>query len=263
MNKKEFVSEFLGTFILITFGVASVAQQVLSGNNNLLTINIAWGLAVMFGIYISGPSGSHLNPAVTLALAFHKKFPWNKVGQYLGAQFLGAFVASIVVFMVYSEALTAFDGGIRQVTGAKATAGIWATYPQSYLTIFGGIIDQVFGTMLLMLMIFAFGDQKNNPPAKALTPLCVGLVVILIGMTFGLNAGYAINPARDFSPRLFTALFGWGGEVFSAGNGFWWVPLFAPCLGAILAGYVYQSLTKYFTEETQSNEQQNVTFQEA
>lgn len=242
MDKKEFFSEMVGTFVLILFGVGSVAQAVLSGkvDSSMFTINIAWGIAVAMGIYISGPSGAHLNPAVTISLAVHKKFPWKKVGYYCGAQVLGAFLASVIVYIVYSEALNTYDGGIRQITGAKATAGIWSTYPQSYLSIFGGLVDQIVGTFALMLMIFAFGDEKNNSP-KNLGPICVGLLVAVIGMSFGLNAGYAINPARDFGPRLFTAMFGWGGEVFSTGNGWWWVPIVGPIVGAVLAGYAYKS----------------------
>jgi glycerol uptake facilitator-like aquaporin len=145
------------------------------------------------------------------------------------------------VYIVYYEALNNFDGGLRQVVGAQATAGIWATYPQSYLSAFpGGFIDQVFGTALLMLLIFALADQKNSAPHKDFGPIMVGAVVVVIGMTFGLNAGYAINPARDLAPRLFTYVAGWGGDVFTAGNSWWWVPVVAPCLGAVLGGWMYQ-----------------------
>src|SRR4051812_7977199 len=139
-------AEFLGTFILIAFGVGVVAQVVLSGGNagNYLSINIAWGLGVTMAIYVAGGiSGAHLNPAVTLALAVHRKFAWSKVVPYSVAQLVGAFTASAVVFAVYHEALNAFDGGVRQIAGAHGTAGIWSTYPQPYLSTFGGLIDQV------------------------------------------------------------------------------------------------------------------------
>lgn len=251
--KRELLAEFLGTFVLIVFGIASVAQAVLKGNGaaDLLPINIAWGLAVTMGVYIAGGiSGAHLNPAVTIALAVSKRFSWKKTLPYISAQFLGAFVASIVVFLVYREGINAFDGGIRQVFGAKATAGIWATYPQAYLSILGGCVDQIVGTFMLVLVIFGLSDQKNTAPASNLAPLIVGATVVLIGMAFGFNAGYAINPARDLAPRLFTYFFGWGKDVFSANHTFWWVPVIAPVIGAVLGGLSYDLLiTKHHPEE--------------
>jgi MIP family channel proteins len=240
---REMLAEFLGTFVLIVFGVGVVAQTVLSKGSagSPLSINIAWGLAVTMGCYVSaGVTGAHLNPAVTLALAVHRRFPWNKVAPYSLAQLAGAFAASAVVFVTYHEAMTAFDGGVRQVAGAQGTAGIWATYPQAFLSTFpGGFIDQVVGTALLVGVIFGITDARNAPAPPGLTPVVVGLLVILIGVTFGFNSGYAINPARDFGPRLFTAIAGWGAEVFRAGNAWWWVPVTAPLLGGVLGGWTY------------------------
>jgi MIP family channel proteins len=237
------LAEFLGTFVLITFGVAVVAQTVLSKGaaGSTLSINIAWGLAVTMGCYVAGGvTGAHLNPAVTLGLAVHRRFPWAKVAPYALAQVAGAFVASAVVYATYFEALAAFDGGIRQVTGDLGTAGIWATYPQPFLSAFpGGFIDQVVGTALLFGVILAITDSRNSPAPAGLTPVVVGLLVLLIGATFGYNSGYAINPARDFGPRLFTAIAGWGAEVFRAGHAWWWVPIVAPCIGAVVGGYAY------------------------
>ena len=220
-----------------------VAQFVLGGgaNGQYLSVNLGWGLAVTMGIYVSaGISGAHLNPAVTLALALRRGFSWSKVGPYIAAQFAGAFLASVVVFITYREALDRFDGGVRQIGGALGTAGIWATYPQPFLSAFpGGVIDQIVGTALLVGVIFALSDARNFAPPERLTPVLVGLLVMLIGATFGYNAGYAINPARDLAPRLFTAMAGWGGGVFTAGNGWWWVPVVGPCIGGVLGGYVY------------------------
>src|SRR3954462_8888332 len=232
---REMLAEFFGTFILIVFGVGVVAQVVLSKRlaGDFFSINIAWGLAVTMGCYVSaGVTGAHLNPAVTLALAVHRKLPWNKVLPYTVAQLAGAVAASIVVFATYHEALNAFDGGVRQVLGAQGTAGIWATYPQPFLSVFpGGFIDQVVGTALLVAVIFGITDSRNSPAPAGLAPVVVGLLVVLIGATFGFNSGYAINPARDLGPRLFTFVGGWGGDVFRAGNGWWWVPIVAPCIG--------------------------------
>jgi MIP family channel proteins len=240
---REAAAEFLGTFVLIVFGVGVVAQVVLSGRNNgeYLSINIGWGLAVTMGVYVAaGVSGAHLNPAVTLALAVRRGFAWGKVAPYIAAQFVGAFAASVVVFLTYREALDRFDGGVRHISGALGTAGIWATYPQPFLSPFpGGFIDQVVGTALLVGVIFALSDARNFAPPPRLAPVLVGLVVLLIGATFGYNAGYAINPARDLAPRIFTAMAGWGSGVFAAANGWWWVPVVAPCAGGVLGGFVY------------------------
>jgi MIP family channel proteins len=238
------LAEFFGTFILIVFGVAVVAQVNLGGGNNgqYLSINIAWGLAVTMGVYVSGGvSGGHLNPAVTLAAAVWQRFPWARVLPYIAAQTAGAFVAAAVVFLTYHDALSHFDGGVRQVSGALGTAGIFATYPQPWLSTFGGLVDQIVGTALLVAVLLGITDERNIPAPKGLTPVVVGLLVLLIGATFGLNAGYAINPARDFGPRLFTFLAGWGSGVFTAGNGWWWVPIVGPMIGGVLGGAAYQA----------------------
>lgn len=253
---REAAAEFLGTFVLIVFGSAVVAQVVFGqgGSGTYVSINIAWGLAVTMGVYVSaGVSGAHLNPAVTLALAVHRGFPWSKVLPYTLAQLAGAFTGAAVTFLTYRDAFNHFDNGVRQVTGSQGTAGIFATYPAPYLSLAGGIVDQVVGTALLMLLIFALADTRNaapDGPAARFGPVLVGAAVVLIGMSFGLNAGYAINPARDLGPRLFTFVGGWGADVFRAGNGWWWVPVVVPPIGAILGGYVYDALiTRHHPQE--------------
>jgi MIP family channel proteins len=246
---REAAAELLGTFILIVFGCGVVAQVVLSRQTagSYLSINVAWGLAVVMGVYVAGGiSGAHLNPAVTLALAALRGFSWKKVPIYVIAQFVGAFLGAALVYATYHEAFFNFDNGIRQVTGPQGTAGIFATYPQPFLSAFpGGFIDQIVGTALLVGIIFALTDTRNTPPPAGLTPIVVGLLVVVIGMTLGYNAGYAINPARDFGPRLFTAIAGWGGDVFRAGGGWWWVPIVAPCIGGVIGGFVYDLLISW------------------
>ena len=159
-------------------------------------------------------------------------------------------MASAVVFLTYHEALRAFDGGVRQVVGPQGTAGIWATYPQPFLsTIPGGFIDQVVGTALLIAVIFGITDTRNSPAPAGLAPVVVGMLVLLIGATFGFNSGYAINPARDFGPRLFTAVAGWGTEVFRAGHAWWWVPIVAPLVGGVIGGWVYDACVGSWFEE--------------
>lgn len=245
---REAAAEFLGTFVLLVFGAGSVAQAVLSSNTagSILEIHLAWGLGVAMGVYVAGGiSGAHLNPAVSLAMAVRGGFPWRKLPAFVAAQFAGAFIASTVVYINYREAFNAFDGGVRQVTGPHATAGIFATYPQSYLSTFpGGFVDQVVGTALLLLLICALTDGDNLAPPPRYAPPLIGLAVVVIGQCFGFNAGYAINPARDLGPRLFTAIAGWGSEVFRAGHSWWWVPVVAPCIGGVAGVFIYDLLIR-------------------
>jgi len=246
--RREMLAEFLGTYVMYAFGAAVVAQKVLSrgDNGSYLAINLAWGLAVTMGIYVAGGvTGAHLNPAVTLALAIRRKFPWGSVLPYALAQLLGTFVAAATVMLVYREAFNAYDGGFRTLE----TAGIFATYPQGYLSITAGLIDQIVGTALLLLVISAIGDKRNNPTGN-LGPLMVGLLVVVIGMCFGLNAGYAINPARDFGPRLFTALSGWGWQVFTANGYYFWVPIVGPLIGGVIGVLIYDTFVgRHFEEQ--------------
>ena len=240
--KRELLAEFLGTFTLVVFGIAVVAQVILSEGRNggYLSINLGWGLAVVMGVYVAGGvSGAHLNPAVTLALAVRRGFVWEKLLPYWVAQVAGAFAASFVVFLTYYDAFNAFDKGTRIVLGDKATAGIFATYPQPFLSTGGGLIDQIVGTALLVLVILAVTDSRNVGLSPTLAPVVIGLVVVLIGMTFGFNCGYAINPARDLGPRLFTWVGGWGGEVFRAAKYWFWVPILGPLLGGVVGALVY------------------------
>lgn len=255
---RELFAEFLGTFVLITLGVGVVAQTVLSRQavGSALGINIAWGLAVMMGCYVSaGVTGAHLNPAVTLALAAHRGFSWAKVLPYAAAQTLGAFVAASLVYVTYAEALSVFDGGVRQVAGPQGTAGIFATYPQAFLSVVpGGLVDQIVGTSLLVAVIFGITDTRNAPPPNGLAPVIVGLLVVVIGASFGFNSGYAINPARDFGPRVFTAVAGWGSGVFTAHGGWWWVPIVGPLIGGVLGGWIYDSCVGRFLEATEAKQ---------
>jgi MIP family channel proteins len=241
---RETAAEFLGTCVLLAFGAGVVAQTVLSTNasGSYLAINLGWGIAVLLGVVVAGGvSGAHLNPAVTVAFAVHRGWPWRKVAPYVVAQTAGAFVGAALVFLTYREAFAAFDGGLRQIDGVQGTAGIFATYPQPFLSIAGGLVDQIVGTALLVIGVFAIVDERNVGVPTWLAPIFVGLLVVGIGVAFGFNAGYAINPARDLGPRLFTAIGGWGGGVFTAGNGWWWVPVLGPLVGAILGGAAYDA----------------------
>ncbi|KAK3790341.1 hypothetical protein RRG08_062574 [Elysia crispata] len=237
---KEVMAEFLGTAVLMVFGIGSVAQFVLSEGQTGSTDQVrwSWGLGVTFGVYVAGGiSGGHLNPAVTLTLCLFKRVSWVKLLPYWLGQYLGSFVASCLVYLVYYDAFGEFKGGNHTLE----TASIFSTYPQDYLSVGNGLGDQIFGTAVLMLLVMAISDQNNMAPSKGYVPLLVGLVVVAIGMTFSHNCGYAINPARDLSPRIFTMLAGWGTKVFSVNNYRWfWIPVLGPYIGAVVGGGVYE-----------------------
>ncbi len=232
----ELVAEFLGTMVLIMFGNGVVAMTMLFGKGipgevvkgGYTNITIAWGLAVTMGIYIAGRiSGAHLNPAVTLALAVFRGFSWVRVLPYFVAQTAGAFAGSALVFWNYRPAFLKVDPTLEQ------TAGIFTTFPAFPQELSAGFLDQVIGTALLLLMIFAIVDERNQPPAM-LQPLLIGLVVVVIGMSFGGMHGYAINPARDFGPRLFTVIAGFKNNGLTDGSLVFWVPIVAPLLGGVI-----------------------------
>jgi glycerol uptake facilitator protein len=154
---------------------------------------------------------------------------------YVAAQTLGAFAAAGVVFANYRPAFLQADPGLEK------TAGIFTTFPAFATSPWPGMLDQVIGTALLMMMIFALSDERNQPPGN-LTPILVGLVVVAIGMCFGAMHGYAINPARDFGPRLFSVVAGFRNNGLTDGPAVFWVPIVGPLAGGILGGVVYDRL---------------------
>ncbi|KAL2364184.1 Aquaporin-9 [Blastomyces dermatitidis] len=242
---REPFSEFVGVFMIVLFGDGSVAQVILSNrkNGDYLSISWGWGLGVMLGVYCSGISGAHLNPAVTLANCIFRKFPWRKFPIYVLAQTLGGFVASGVVYANYMSAIDVFEGGvgIRTVGLETSTAGIFCTYPVDFLNKTGQVFSEVIASAILMFCIFALLDNDNNG-ARNLTPLGLFFVIFGIGACFGWETGYAINLARDFGPRLMSYIVGYGHEVWSAGNYYFWVPMVAPFIGCTLGGFLYDVL---------------------
>uniref|UniRef100_A0A8C5G1A6 Aquaporin-3-like n=1 Tax=Gouania willdenowi TaxID=441366 RepID=A0A8C5G1A6_GOUWI len=240
---RECLAECVGVYLLILFGCGSVAQvtTTLDEKGQYLSINLGFALGVTFGVFVShGVSGAHLNPAVSLSLCVLGRHPWIKLPFYVFSQTIGSFLAAATVYLQYYDAIQAYSGGHLTVTGPNATAGIFATYPSDYLSLWGGITDQVIGTAALLLCVLALGDRRNTSLPDGLQPVMVGAAVLVIGISMGSNSGYALNPARDFGPRLFTYIAGWGADVFTAGGGWWWVPIVAPCVGALLGTLVYE-----------------------
>jgi len=248
--RAEFMAEFIGTMVLVTFGIG-VNAQVLLGHGNTGDwdqVTMAWGAAVVFGIFATGGvSAAHLNPAVTLSQAVFQGFPWRKVPIYMLAQLLGSFFGAGAVFTVY---YSAFDDYTKAFTGGKwteATAGVFGTFPKQFVNDGAGFWDQVVGTALLCFGVSMICDI-HSPAGKlsdSAKPFFVGLLLMVIGMTFGLNAGYAINPARDLGPRLFTMFFRWGTDVFVWDHSWWWVPIVGPLVGGLFGSLWYYVFITY------------------
>lgn len=253
----QILGEILGTFILILLGdgvVANVglAPRLAAPAYNWNTIAIGWAFAVIVAVYVSaGVSGAHLNPAVTIALALKRGFPWSKVGPYIVAQIVGAFLGALGVYLVYRDGLVAtgvpnvwctgpgsvFGQAFWGGTGAAATGGYSTTT---------AIITEIIGTMVLLWGILASGDSRNTGLLHNLGPFLVGGTVLAVGLSLGGPSGYAINPARDFGPRLFGALVGTK-DLFS--TGYWWIPIVAPIIGGALGVYTYDFFVTAFLPE--------------
>lgn len=242
----ELAAEFAGTLILILIGVGVVAQVVAGGIGNHDSIAWAWGLGVILGVYVAGRiSGAHLNPAVTVALAAFGGFSWRKVLPYSLAQTLGAFVAALLVRWNYTEVLGKLDPG-----HTIKTQGVFSTLPGNGalpVHLWGGFRDQVIGTAILLFLVLAVTDLRNSSPLANMAPVVVGLIVVAIGMAWGTDAGYAINPARDFGPRLASFFTGYGTAFRDQyGDLYFWVPIVAPLIGGLIGAGLYKALIGRF-----------------
>jgi glycerol uptake facilitator protein len=255
----ELLSEFLGTFVLLAFGIGCVAVAVvgltMSGRTSVifdgaggwLLITWGWAMAVVMGVYVAGGvSGAHINPAVTLAFAVRGTFPWRKVIPYWIAQVAGGFAGAALVYWDYYPAINAWNAAnhvaSRLDPGGLTTFSIFATFPAKYFggSMAGPLIDQIIGTALLVILVLAIIDSRNLAVQANLGPLIIGLAVAAIGMSFGVDAGYAINPARDLGPRLFAFVAGWGPNAFPGPYGYWWVPVVGPLVGGVIAPFIYE-----------------------
>ena len=250
--KRIFMFEFLGTYIMLMMGLGSVAQVTLNNDNGgSLNVHIAWGLGVVFGVYVS--DGGHLNSAITIANVIFSGFPLKKALVYILAQFVGGFLSAASVYLIYLDSFKGY--GMRQGNNGfymkvPETAGIFCTFPlnfldyntQTYKTLSLGFscISEFSATFLLYFLCLSFTDEKRKIPQSNLTGFFIGMVVLGIGCAYGQQTGYALNPARDFPPRLFAFCAGWGFELFTYGNYYFWVPVVMPIFGACAAGAFYE-----------------------
>jgi glycerol uptake facilitator protein len=258
----ELAAECVGTFVLICFGDGVVAMAVAALNQSgrgtkifdasgdWLLIGWGWGLAVTFAVYVAGGvSGAHINPAVTIAFASRRGFPWRKVPGYILAQLVGAFLGAVLVYVVYKAAIDSYERVNHVSRGdlnSVATYSIFATFPAKYFgNIVGPLVDQIVGTAFLVGFVFAVVDEVNQPVRANLAPVVIGFIVVAIGLSFGANAGYAINPARDFGPRLFAWIAGWGKVAIPGDYGnisaYFWIPIVGPIVGGLVGALVYDA----------------------
>ncbi|TMW59587.1 hypothetical protein Poli38472_004656 [Pythium oligandrum] len=236
-HMRECLAEFFGTFIMICFGFGVNNQVVLSKDKNgtWLSVNMCWGIAVMLGVHCSeGVSGAHLNPAVTVTMATYKRLPWRKVPGYIIAQLLGAFAGAVVIYILYHPWFDVVD------PDRLTTQGNFATYPSEHISNATAFYTEFLATAMLIVGVFCITDKKNRPASPFNTPLHFMFLIWAIGMAFGMNTGYAINPARDFAPRLFTSMAGWGSKVFTLRDHYFWIPVVAPCVGGVFGGGLYK-----------------------
>ena len=233
----SFMAELVGTMLLIILGDGVVAAVVLNKtkaqNSGWMVITTAWGLAVAMAVYAVGRiSGAHINPAITLGLAAIGKFPWSDVPRYLAAQFLGAFLGAVVVWLAYLA-----HWPVTEDQGAKL--GVFSTAP-AIRKLPLNLLTEIIGTFVLVFGVLAI-LANPGPTQSGLTPLLIGFLVWSIGLSLGAPTGYAINPARDLGPRLAHALLpiaGKGGSDWS----YSWVPVVGPVIGGLLGAVAYARL---------------------
>ena len=235
-----FMSEVVGTAILVLLGCGVVANVALAKNKGFgggfLMVTIGWGLAVYAGVIAAYNSGAHLNPAVTLGLVasgadtFGSGVPVNVVSTltYIGAQMIGAFLGAVVVWLAYKQH---FD----QEPEAANKLGVFSTGPA--IRSYGwNLVTEIIGTFVLVFVVIGFGRAGEAGGLAALGALPVALLVIVIGTSLGGPTGYAINPARDLGPRIahfFLPIKGKGNSDW----GYSWVPVLGPLLGGAIAGF--------------------------
>lgn len=248
----ELIAEAVAVFIIIAFGDSAAGMYTLYTPSPYRQaywgVCIAWGLAVTVAIWATGSiSGTHANPAVTLALALYRRFEWVKVLPYCLAQVVGAFLGAALVYQLYSPVINYFNLSQHLTRAAGGAAGVFFTHPGLAITPAHAFVDEIILTAFLIFGIFAITEQYNEmAPGANSGALMIGLVVALIGASAGYLEAWAINPARDFGPRLFCYFTGWGASALPSPGNYWWVPIAGPLLGGIAGGAAYQWLVRPF-----------------
>ncbi|CAF1354335.1 unnamed protein product [Rotaria sp. Silwood1] len=242
----QYLAECFSTCILILIGEAAIANYKFARqtSNSTLPVGIAFGVGVYSAMMISGPiTGAHLNPAVSISLMTIGKLKPLRCIFYIIGQISGAFLGALLVYLVYFNQFNVFDGGVRQMIGPNGTADIFFTMPAKGIPQWNTFIDQVVSTGCLMIFVMALAYDCNHMISEVAKPFAFAVVVMSVTCAFSINAGAAVNPARDLGPRIFGAfVYGWN-DVFRAHNYFFWVPIIGPIVGAILGAWIYTGYT--------------------
>jgi glycerol uptake facilitator protein len=255
MNRQllgELISEALAIFIIIAFGDSVACMYVLYDPSPYVNaywgVCISWGLAVTIAIYVTGSvSGTHANPAVTLALALFRGFPAKKVVPYWIAQVFGAFLGAMIVYTLFQPVIDHFNTAHNLTRAAGGAAGVFFTHPGLAITPLHALSDEIILTAFLLLGIFAITEQYNEmAPGANSGALMIGFLVATIGASMGYLDAWAINPARDFGPRLFAFFAGWGTSAFPSPGNYWWIPIVGPLVGGVIGAGAYQYLVHPF-----------------
>lgn len=267
------IGEGIGTYLLILFGCGAVHSAVLTGaQSGLWQVAIVWGVAIMLAVYVVGAvSGAHINPAISIALAAWGRFSWRRVPAYIASQVAGAFAAAATLFVIYGPMLAAKEQQVGVTRGEPMSivtamcygeyfpdpsgmavpegdthANVWAgfsgrvTHPIAFFA-------EVLGTLVLALVVFAVTDERNvGGPASRFAPVFIGLCVAALISIIAPLTQACFNPARDFGPRLFAYLAGWGSAAIPGpnGHGWWTVYLVAPVIGAVLGAGLYERVIR-------------------
>ena len=245
----EMIAEAIAMFIIIGMGDSAACMYTLYDPSPYKQaywgVCIAWGLAVTIAIYVTGGvSGAHANPAVSLAMAMFRGFSWKKVIPYSLAQVVGAFAGAAVVYLMFSPVIDHFNA-VNHLTraGDGGAAGVFFTHPGLAITPLHALMDQVVLTAFLMIGIFAVTEERNVlAPMGNSGALIIGLLVAMIGASAGYLEAWALNPARDFGPRLFAWMMGWGAQAFPSPGNYWWVPIMGPLIGGVVGAAAHHYL---------------------
>jgi glycerol uptake facilitator protein len=252
----ELIAEAIAILIIISFGCSVAAMIVLYDPNPYRNaywgVCITWGLATTIAIYVTGAiSGTHANPAVTLALATYRGFPWRKVPLYMAAQVVGAFMGAAIVYALYWNVIDHYLLTQHLTRAGGGAAGIFFTAPGLAVTPFKAFLDQIILTAFLVFGVFAVTDEFNTmAPQANFGALIIGLLVATIGASAGNLEAWALNPARDLGPRIFAWMFGWGESAFPGLPNYWWGPIAGPLIGGLVGGGLQHLLIRPFLPRT-------------
>lgn len=267
---KQMMAEFVGTFILVLFGVGSVCISVWTGAYGLWVVSVMFGIGVALGVYASGKvSGGHINPAVTITMAVFAGFPWWKVVPYIVAQTAAAFVVAAMIHFFYGEIIVAFEASrevVRGEMGSQISAMGYTTFAPNpaffgwdaealqKVSLTQWFLSEMIATAILLFGIFYLLDENNTlAPQANLAPVFIAaLVVALIAYEAPISMT-ALNPARDIGPRIWAFIAGWDEIAFPGPRGGWWIPTASTIVGALIGGAVYHGIYKNVFKPAESS----------